>query len=81
MWPKSGTRFGKKFPKWQNSATRCNFCPDLSLPKPPDQSKNVTVRTYHKLSREKNGSKKFAQKYQKEPNYGFQCKYTLEAIE
>ena len=30
-------------------------CPDLSPLKPLDQSKNVTVRTYHKLSRDKNG--------------------------
>ena len=32
-------------------------CPDLSPPKPLDQSKNVTVRTYHKLWEDKNGQK------------------------
>ena len=32
-------------------------CPDLSPPKPLDQSKNVTVRTYHNLWEEKKGEK------------------------
>ena len=32
-------------------------CPDLSTPKLLDQSKNVTVRTYHKLWEDKNGQK------------------------
>ena len=32
-------------------------CPDLSTPKPMVQSKNVTVRTYHKLWEDKNGQK------------------------
>ena len=49
-------------------------CPELSTPKPLDQSKNVTVRSYHKLSREKNGQKnwpKSAKKRQKEPKFDF----------
>ena len=33
-------------------------CPELSSPKPLDQSKNVTVRSYHKLPKDQNGSKK-----------------------
>ena len=33
-------------------------CPDLSPPKPLDQSKNVTVRSYHKLSKDQNEPKK-----------------------
>ena len=33
------------------------WCPDLSPPKPLDQSKNVTVRSYHKLSKAQNGPK------------------------
>ena len=32
-------------------------CPDLSTPKLLDQSKDVTVRTYHKLWEDKNGPK------------------------
>ena len=32
--------------------------PDLSPPKPLDQSKNVTVRSYHKLPKDQNGPKK-----------------------
>ena len=32
-------------------------CPDLSPPKPLEQSKNVTVRTYHKFSMDKIGQK------------------------
>ena len=32
--------------------------PDLSSPKPLDQSKNVTVRSYHKLSKDQNEPKK-----------------------
>ena len=32
-------------------------CPDLSPPKPLDQSKNVTVRSYHKLSKDQNEPK------------------------
>ena len=33
-------------------------CPDLFAPTPLDQSKNVTVRSYHKLSKDQNGPKK-----------------------
>ena len=33
-------------------------CPDVSPPKPLDQSKNVTVRSYHKLSKDQNEPKK-----------------------
>ena len=33
------------------------LCPELSPPKPLDQSKNVTVRSYHKLSKDQNGPK------------------------
>ena len=46
-------------------------CPELSSPKPLDQSKNVTVRSYHKLSKDQNGQKKLAKKCQKEPKYVF----------
>ena len=42
-------------------------CPDLSPPKPLDQSKNVTARSYHKLSKDQNGRKKLAKKFQKVP--------------
>ena len=35
-----------------------DLCPDLSSPKPLDQSKNVTVRRYHKLSKDQNEPKK-----------------------
>ena len=34
------------------------LCPDLSPPKPLDQSKNVTVRSYQKLSKDQNEPKK-----------------------
>ena len=40
-------------------------CPDLSFPKPLDQSKNVTEKTYHKLSRDKKGAKIIGQKVPK----------------
>ena len=33
-------------------------CPELSPPKPLDQSKNVTVRSYHKLFKDQNEAKK-----------------------
>ena len=49
-------------------------CPELSSPKPLDQSKNVTVRSYHKLTKDQNGPKswpKSAKKCQKEPKYVF----------
>ena len=40
--------------EWQ-----CTYvCPDLSPLKPLDQSKNVTVRSYHKLPKDQNGPKK-----------------------
>ena len=45
-------------------------CPDLSTPNSLDQSKNVTVRTYHKLQEDKNWSKS-AKKCQKEQKFGF----------
>ena len=35
-----------------------SVCPELSSPKPLDQSENVTVRSYHKLSKDQNGPKK-----------------------
>ena len=44
--------------------------PDLSPPKPLDQSKNITVRSYHKLSKDQNWAKKIAKKspkWQKTP--------------
>ena len=44
-----------------------------------NQSKNVTVRTYHKLSRDKNEPKKWsksAKKCQKEPKYVLPYKYS-----
>ena len=40
-------------------------CPDLSPPKPLDQSKNVTVRSYHKLPKDQNGPKKSPKSCQK----------------
>ena len=37
----------------------CLFvCLELSSPKPLDQSKNVTVRSYHKLSKDQKDGKK-----------------------
>ena len=49
-----------------------DLCPDLSSPKPLDQSKNVTVRSYHKLlcdQKDQNGPKKIAKKLTKTPNW------------
>ena len=54
-------------------------CPVLSPPKPLDQSKNVTVRTYHNLREEKNGRKKLAKKCQKEPKFVFWARAPLPA--
>ena len=48
------------------------LCPDLSPPKPLDQSKNVTVRTYHNLWEEKIGQK-LAKKCQKTPKRAKIC--------
>ena len=50
----------------------CSACLDLSLPKPLDQSKNVTLRSYQKLSKDQNGPKnrqigKKLPKWQKTP--------------
>ena len=42
-----------------------DLCPDLSSPKPLDQSKNVTVRSYHKLPKDQNGPKKSPKSCQK----------------
>ena len=39
--------------------------PELSTPKPLDQSKNVTVRSYHKLPKDQNGPKKSPKSCQK----------------
>ena len=44
--------------------------PDLSPPKPLDQSKNVTAMTYHKFSEDKNGKK--------ERKFGFQWRNPLK---
>ena len=56
--PKSATRFGKNSPK---SATRLvQKVPKIAQ---VDQSKNVTVRTYHKLCRDKNGPKTLVKMY------------------
>ena len=53
----------------------CVFvCPDLSAPKPLDQSKNVTVRLITICERKKMGEKnwpKSAKKRQKEPKFDF----------
>ena len=60
------------------------LCPDLSPPKPLDQSKNVTVRTYHKLGEDKNGPKnwpKIAKKCQKEPKLDFPRCHVAESSE
>ena len=46
-------------------------CPELSSPKPLDQSKNVTVRTYHKLSKDQNEQKKIGQKMSKRATIHF----------
>ena len=35
-----------------------SVCPELSSPKPLDQSKNVTIRSYYKLSKDQNGQTK-----------------------
>ena len=34
-----------------------HLCPDLSPPKPLEHSKNVTIRTYHKLPGDENWPK------------------------
>ena len=47
------------------------LCPDLSPPKPLDQSKNVTVRTYHNLWEEKNGRKNWPKSAKKSQNLFF----------
>ena len=47
---------------------------ELYPPKLLDQSKNVTVRSYHKLAKDQNGPKKWpksVKKCQKEPKFGF----------
>ena len=44
-----------------------DVCPKLSTPKPLDQLKNATERTYHKLWEDKNGQKKLAKQCQKMP--------------
>ena len=41
-----------------------SLCPDLSPPKPLDQSKYVTVRSYHKLSKDQNGPNKLPKSHQ-----------------
>ena len=52
-------------------------CLDLSPPKPLDQSKNVTVRTYHNFWEDKNGQKN-AKKCQKEQKFGFSRRHVAE---
>ena len=57
------------------------LCPDLYPPKSLNQSKSVTVRSYHKLSKDKNGQKnlpKGAKKCQKEPKFGFPSRHVAE---
>ena len=49
----------------------CNYL-ELSPPKPLDQSKNVTVRSYHKLSKEQNGAKKCAHGHSQD-----KCPYSI----
>ena len=60
MAKKNGQKVPKNAKKGQNM-----FYIISTVRKLLDQSKNVTVRTYHKLSRDKNGPKKLAKKCQK----------------
>ena len=67
MWPKSATRFGKKLPK---SVTRFGKnSPKIAtrLVQKVLKSKNLTVRTYHKLSRDKNEPEKWSKSAKKMP--------------
>ena len=41
-----------------------SVCLELSSPKLLDQSKNVTVWSYHKLSKDQNGPKQLAKSHQ-----------------
>ena len=72
-----GIKLGQKnLPKF---AKKCQKEPKYVFPlstvrKLLDQSKNVTGRTYHKLSRDKNGPNKMVKKCQKEPKYVFPFK-------
>ena len=69
-----GQKIGQKVPK--NAKKGQNMFYIIStVRKLLDQSKNVIVKTYHKLSRDKNGPKKLAKKWQKEPKYVFPNKY------
>ena len=57
---------------------------ELSPPKPLDQSKNVTVRTFHIWPGSVHGHiflAKSCQKVPKKPKFAFPYKYSLEAIE
>ena len=54
-------------------------CPELSTPKPLDQSKIVTVRTFHKLSRDKNGQKDY-QKVPKKSRTSFRLPTTSPRV-
>ena len=61
----------------------CNYL-ELSPPKPLDQLKNVTVRTFHicpGIVHEHIFSAKSCQKVPKKPKDDFPYKYSLEAIE
>ena len=59
MWPKSATRFGKKcYQIWQKFTKKCyQIGAKIAKIAQVDQSKNVTVRIYHKMSRDKKGPK------------------------
>ena len=63
-----GKKIGQKVPK-NAKKSQNTFSLISTVRKLLDQSKNVTGRTYHKLSKDQNGPKQLAKKCQKEPKY------------
>ena len=73
-----GKKIGQKVPK-NAKKSQITFFLINTVRKLLDQSKNVTGKTYHKLSRDKNGPKKWSKsikKCQKEPKYVSPYKYS-----
>ena len=73
-----GKKIGQKVPKNAKKSQNTFFLIS-TVRKLLDQSKNVTGRTYHKLSRDKNGPKNWSKsikKCPKKPKYVFPYKYS-----
>ena len=61
-----------------------HLCPGLSPPKPLEQSKNVTIRTYHKLPEDENGPSnwpKRAKNCHNQPKFDFLRLHVTEPCE